>query len=60
MKKKKNSGEETLRSIRRNSAYSSSRVLALITSVAYLGLPNIQHKQTLTLMGLALAYQLIS
>ena len=35
MKKKKNSGEETLRSIRRNSAYSSSRVLALITSVVF-------------------------
>ena len=34
MKKKTNSGEETLRSIRRNSAYHSSRMLSLFFAVA--------------------------
>ena len=34
MKKKTNSGEETLRSIRRNSAYHSSRILSLFFAVA--------------------------
>ena len=33
MKKKTNSGEETLKSIRRNSAYNSSRTLALILAL---------------------------
>ncbi|MBT3668258.1 MAG: hypothetical protein HN548_12340 [Opitutae bacterium] len=33
MKKKTNSGEETLRSIRRNSAYHSSRILSLFFTV---------------------------
>lgn len=33
MKKKINSGEETLKSIRRNSAYNSSRTLALILAL---------------------------
>ena len=36
MKEKKNSGEETLQSIRRNSAYNSSRRISLIFTIAFI------------------------
>lgn len=36
MKEKKNSGEETLQAIRRNSAYNSSRRISLIFTIAFI------------------------
>ena len=55
--------EGLTKALRKQIQIKFSKTPSLITTggnFTHLGLPNIQHKQTLTLMGLALAYQLLS